>query len=101
MDKIKDNDLNINIQKNDKQDEWKQRLSPVELDKSSYYDEKFFNDNKDIINEISRNEYMLRKDPAKFNSDESLFLYRLAIGDKLREKIYNDILKEEEEKNKL
>ena len=87
MDKIKDNDLNKN------------ELSPFELNKSSYYDEKFFDDNRGVIDEISRNEHMLRKDPAKFNSDESLFLYRLAIPDKLREKIYNDILDQEKKKD--
>ncbi len=65
-----------------------------ELKKSEQYDEDYFEKNKDIINEISLNETMLRKDPQKFNDDPTLILYKLPIGDKLREKLYYQLINE-------
>lgn len=65
-----------------------------ELKKSEQYDEDYFEKNKDIINEISLNETMLRKDPQKFNDDPTLILYKLPLSDKLREKLYYQLINE-------
>jgi len=78
----------------DSDDKWKERLSPVELKKSKNHDEKYFEKNKDVLKEISENEQMLRNDPAKFANDPSMFLYRLPIDDKLRKKIYLELMEE-------
>ena len=64
------------------------------LEESKQYDENYFIKNKEILKELSANESMLKKDPEKFANDDTLFLYRLPISDKLRKKIYVDIMKE-------
>jgi len=102
MNIINDEDLNLIIDKrgdkrslkDEDKDEWQKRLSPVELKENKQYDEKFFNDNEKIIKEIGANESMLRRNPEKFLNDPSLFLYRLAVSDELRKKIYEDLIKE-------